>query len=103
MEGPKIVARLSDPLGWGWNLFHTAQLHIAPLVSLDILWILQVVLVGVGHIYSLWAAQRISVGFFGDKRSATRGQLPMLVGMIAFSVLSLWLLKQPMEMRGSAM
>ena len=26
-----------------------------------------------------------------------------LVGMIAFSVLSLWLLKQPMEMRTSAM
>lgn len=103
MEGPKIVARLSDPFGWNWNLFNTANLHIPPLVSLDILWILQVLLVGVGHMYSLWAAQKISSRFFGDQRSATRGQFPVLIGMIAFSILSLWLLKQPMEMRSSAM
>jgi len=103
MEGPKIVARLSDPWGWGWNLFNTANLHIPPMVSLDVLWILQVLLVGVGHMYSLWAAQKISSRFFGDQRSATRGQFPVLIGMIAFSILSLWLLKQPMEMRSSAM
>ena len=29
--------------------------------------------------------------------------LPMLAGMICFSIFSLWLLKQPMEMRTSAM
>ena len=60
MEGPKVVAMMSDPLGWGWNLF-------------------------------------------GTGRAAFRSQLPMLVGMIGFSVFSLWLLKQPMEMRTSAM
>ena len=32
-----------------------------------------------------------------------RSQLPMLIAMILFSVMSLWLLKQPMEMRTSAM
>ncbi len=90
MEGPKIMARLSDPWGWGWNLFGTANLHIPPMVSLDVLWILQVLLVGVGHMYSLWAAQKISSRFFGDQPSATRGQFPMLIGMIACSLLSLW-------------
>jgi hypothetical protein len=103
MEGPKIVARLSDPWGWGWNLFNTANLHIPPMVSLDVLWILQVLLVGVGYMYSLGAAQKISSRFLGDEGSATRGQFPMLIGMIAFSILSLWLLKQPMEMRSLAM
>jgi hypothetical protein len=54
-------------------------------------------------VYSLWAAQKISRRIFPDKTAASRGQWPMLIGMIAFSVLSLWLLKQPMEMRTSAM
>ena len=48
-------------------------------------------------------AQRTSLNLFGSRRAAFRSQLPMLVGMIAFSVFSLWLLKQPMEMRTSAM
>lgn len=103
MEGPKVVALISDPFGWNWNLFGTAHWSIPPLVSLDVLWIVQIVLVLVGHVYSLWVAQKTSIRLFGDHRSAFRSQLPMLAGMIAFSVFSLWLLKQPMEMRTSAM
>jgi hypothetical protein len=103
MEGPKVLRLLSDPLGRGWNLFGTAGWSIPPLASLDVLWLLQVILVGVGHVYSLWAAQKISRRTFSDPAAAARGQIPILIGMIAFSVLSLWLLKQPMEMRTSAM
>ncbi len=103
MEGQKVIALLSDPFGWGWNLFGTARWIIPPLVSLDVLWVLQVILVAVGHVYSLWAANKISRRIFPDRAAAARGQWPMLIGMIAFSVFSLWLLKQPMEMRTSAM
>ncbi|MCP4249718.1 MAG: YHS domain-containing protein [bacterium] len=103
MEGQKVIALFSDPFGWGWNLFGTAGWVVPPLVSLDVLWILQVVLVAVGHVYSLWAARKISRRIFADPVAASRGQWPMLFGMIAFSVFSLWLLKQPMEMRTSAM
>ncbi len=103
MEGPKVVALISDPFGWNWNLFGTAHWSIPPLVSLEVLWIVQIALVLVGHVYSLWVAQKTSVRLFGDHRSAFRSQLPMLAGMIAFSVFSLWLLKQPMEMHTSAM
>ena len=38
-----------------------------------------------------------------DSALARRSQIPMLAAMILFSILSLWLLKQPMEMRTSAM
>ena len=103
MEGPKVIRLLSDPLGRGWNLFGTAAWSVPPFASLDILWLLQVLLIGVGHVYSLWAAQKISRRTFPDRASAARGQVPILIGMIAFSVFSLWLLKQPMEMRSSAM
>ncbi len=103
MEGPKVVAMISDPFGWGWNVFGTAGWAIPPLVSLDKLWLIQVVLVLVGHVFSLWVAQKTSLRLFGSTKAAFRSQLPMLVGMICFSVFSLWLLKQPMEMRTSAM
>ena len=103
MEGPKIVALASDPFGWGWNLLGTAHWVIPPLISLEMLWLVQVVLVLVGHVYSLWVAQRTSLRLFGSAGAAFRSQLPMLAGMICFSVFSLWLLKQPMEMRTSAM
>jgi len=103
MEGPKVVALISDPFGWGWNIFATAGVSITPITSLDVLWILQVILVGVGHVYSLWAAQKISGHIFVNPAAARRGQWPMLAAMIAFSIFSLWLLKQPMEMRTSAM
>lgn len=103
MEGPKVVALISDPFGWNWNVLGTAHWKTPPLVSLDVLWIMQVVLVLVGHVYSLWIAHHISRQLFPDRLSACRSQVPMLVAMIAFSVFSLWLLKQPMEMRTSAM
>ena len=103
MEGPKVLAMISDPFGWNWNLFGTAAWTIPPMISLDRLWIVQVFLVLLGHVYSLWIAHKTSARLFGSSRAAFRSQLPMLVGMICFSVFSLWLLKQPMEMRTSAM
>lgn len=103
MEGPRVLALVSDPFGWGWDLFGTAGWAVPPLVNLEVLWIIQVVLVGVGHIYSLWAASRISRRLFRNPKAASRGQWPLLLGMILFSVFSLWLLKQPMQMRSSVM
>ena len=103
MEGPKVLAMVSDPFGWNWNLLGTANWSLPPLISLDRLWLVQVFLVLVGHVYSLWVAQQTSLRLFGSAKAAFRSQLPMLCGMICFSVFSLWLLKQPMEMRTSAM
>jgi polyferredoxin len=103
IEGPKVLALISDPFGWGWNLFGTARWIMPPLISLEGLWGLQVLLVLVGHVYGLWISSRITRRLIPERRRAVLGQLPMLAAMVAFSVLSLWLLAQPMEMRVSAM
>ena len=103
MEGPKVVALFSDPFGRGWNLFGTAHWNPAPLLDLPTLWIIQIVLVLIGHVYSLWIARRMAGNLFSDRRVALRSQLPMLIAMILFSLMSLWLLKQPMQMRTSSM
>ena len=103
MEGQRVVSLMSDPFGYGWNLLGTAGWQLSPLADLPTLWLLQVLFVMVGHVYSLWAARRAAASIFVSPRAALRSQLPMLLAMILFSVASLWLLKQPMEMRSSAM
>lgn len=103
MEGQKVVALLSDPFGFEWNLWGTAGWSLAPLVDLPTLWIIQVFLVMIGHVYSLWVARQTAGALFSSSKLARRSQIPMLAAMILFSTMSLWLLKQPMEMRTSAM
>lgn len=102
LEGPRVAALCSDPFGWGWDLFGTARLEIPPLVTLEGLWRIQVLLVLTGHLYSLWATAK-AARRLAPSGSVTGMQLPMLAAMVAFSWGSLWLLKQPMEMRVSAM
>jgi len=103
MEGPKALALVSDPFGWGWDLFGTARKTMPPLVTLEGLWGIQVAMVILGHVYSLWVTEKTTRRLIPDRKKAFVSQLPMLAAMVLFSVFSLWLLKQPMEMRVSAM
>jgi hypothetical protein len=99
MEGQRIVSLVSDPFGFEWNLFGTATWDLGPMTSMQTLWIVQVLLVLIGHVYSLWASRHAASQLYSDSRAAMRSQIPMLVTMILFSIMSLWLLRQPMEMR----
>jgi len=103
VESQRIVPLLSDPFGWDWDLFGTAGRSFAPLVRLPALWMIQVLLVLIGHVYSLYYARRIASSLFPTHNAIMRSQFPMLLAMVLFSLTSLWLLKQPMEMRVSAM
>ncbi|MFH2202256.1 MAG: hypothetical protein ABIJ96_04000 [Elusimicrobiota bacterium] len=103
MEGPKVLRLISDPFGWGWNLFGTTAWSTPPMITLEGLWWIQLFFIIIGHIYGLWISERTTRRLIADPRTAFLTQLPMLTAMVAFSVLSLWLLNQPMEMRLSAM
>lgn len=103
MEGPKLIALISDPFGWGWNLFGTAKWTMTPLITLEGLWWIQIVFILIGHIYSLWISEQTTRRLIPDRKQAFLSQLPMLFAMVLFSIFSLWLVKQPMEMRISAM
>lgn len=102
-EGNRLVPLISDPFGWNWDLFGTAGAATEARVSLGTLWGIQVGLIVIGHVYSLWAARRAAEGLYPSAVGARRSQFPMLVAMILFSTMSLWLLRQPMEMRLSWM
>lgn len=99
-EWSKLWRLLSDPLGWGWDLFGTARAPLSTLLSPESIWYVQVGLVLIGHVYGIFVAQRQVFRLYdGDRKAAFRVHLVMLVAMVLMSLLSLWLLAQPMYMR----
>ena len=66
-------------------------------------WILQVILVVIGHIYGIIISQRTAEKLFGKDKVSTWVQLPLLIAMILFSYVSLWIMHLDMNMRGTLM
>ncbi|MCB9763512.1 MAG: 4Fe-4S binding protein [Alphaproteobacteria bacterium] len=99
MEGQDIVPLLSDPLGRGSDWFGTASWHLEPLLSEGPVWVIQVLLILVGHVFGVVVAHRISRRLFADAGAATRSLVPPLVMMVLLSVAGLWLMHLDMNMR----
>src|SRR5215217_8309733 len=91
-----MIALVSDPFGLGWNLFGTAGYEVnVGVVSADFVWHSQVALIVVGHVIAVYLAHGIALRLLQDQRRAVRSQYPMLALMILYTVLSLWILNQP--------
>ena len=98
LEGGTLVPALSDPLGWGWNLFGTAHILPGPLLAGPRLLALQVACLVVGQAYAALVALRVSRRLFAGGRPA-RALAPVLAFSLVLSALNLWLLGQPMVHR----
>jgi polyferredoxin len=99
MEAPHLYPLLSDPFGWGWDLFGTASKTYPPLLSLTTIWYLQVGLIVAGHVFGVVLADRYAKHLFSDSKMIFRSLIPLIVVMILYSSCSIWLVMQPMEMR----
>src|SRR5215210_4183813 len=96
VQGQAIIALLSDPFGWGWDLFGTAKHEInAALIGTDTVWYSQVCLIVAGHVVAVYLAHVASLRLVRSPRLQTRMQYPMLALMICYTVFSLWILSQP--------
>jgi hypothetical protein len=96
IQGQGIIGHLSDPFGWGWNVFGTAGYEIEPgIVDAAFVWYSQVALIVAGHVVAVYLAHLISLRFFGSPGKAIRSQFPMLALMILYTISSLWILSQP--------
>lgn len=99
-EGPPAaVPVISDPLGWGWNIFGTANVIVGPLLEASPLHLLQMTLITIGYLGAVYAGWRVARQTFGNNLRAVVGLAPMLVLMIAFAGINLYLLNLPMSMR----
>ncbi len=94
--GQYMVPLSSDPFGIGWDLFDTGTFMIdIGIVDARFVWILSVCAIVVGHIVAVYLAHVMAMRIYGDARPALRSQYPMLVLMVGYTMISLWILAQP--------
>jgi hypothetical protein len=98
-----IIPSLSDPLGRGYDLFGTANYRPdVGIVDPWLQWSVAVVAVVVGHVIAVALAHVTALRFYGSRRLALLSQIPMVVLMVGYTMLSLWILSQPIVETASA-
>ena len=96
-QAGRMVVLVSDPFGFGWNLFGTAKVDVRPwMVASSTLWHTQVALIVVGHVASVHLAHVEALRIFKTPRLAAISQLPMLALMMIFTAVGLWILSLPL-------
>ncbi len=99
VQGQEIFRLISDPFGYGWDLFGTADYAVnVGIVQAGFVWHSQVAIILVGHIASVYLAHTVASTFFKGKRQVFWSQVPMLMLMMAYTVLGLWILSQPITL-----
>jgi len=98
-EGQTAIPVLSDPFGWGWNLFGTAGLSLESPFTIARLTEVQFALLIVGQGFATYVAYRIAHRLFGDRLEVVRGLLPVLLLTVAWSLFNLWVLNMPLMER----
>ena len=100
-QGQLVFRLISDPLGLGWDLFGTARYRPNyDVVGARFIWYVSVAAIVTGHIFAVYCAHRIALRKIPDLQKVLASQLPMLVLMIAYTVISLWIIAQPVTTSG---
>lgn len=96
LAGQFIIPTLSDPFGFGWDLFGTASYKAdIGLIGAKFAWYTGVIAIVTGHMIAVYLAHRTAMHLFGGQARALRSELPMLALMVAYTMTSLWIIAQP--------
>ena len=96
IQGQRMFSLVSDPFGWGWDLFGTAGYAIdIGVVNARFVWYLSIAAIVIGHIIAVYVAHVYALRTFPGKGDAVRSQYPMLVLMAGYTMVSLWIVAQP--------
>lgn len=101
IQGQLIIPLASDPFGFGWDLFGTANYKVnIAIVNARFAWFTAVGAIVLGHIVAVYLAHAIALRTLRDHKPALRSQYPMLALMVSYTMLSLWILAQPIVETG---
>jgi len=96
IQGQLLIRLASDPFGFEWNIFGSA--HFRPnigIVGARFTWYTSLFAIVVGHVIAVSLAHIIALRNIADPRAAMRSQIPMLVLMVGYTMVSLWIIAQP--------
>ena len=96
VAGQFIIPLASDPFGFGWDLFGTAGYQVdIGVIGARFVWYTAVIAIVLGHVISVGVAHLVALGAFATPAAALRSQYQMLILMVAYTMVSLWILSQP--------
>lgn len=96
LAGQLVIPLASDPLGLGWNLFGTSAYAIdISVVSARMVWYLATAAIVMGHVFAICLGHVMALRLYQDRAAALRSQGPLIALMVAYTMLSLWILSQP--------
>jgi hypothetical protein len=100
--GQYAIPLLSDPLGRGWNLFGTAEYRVdIGFVTPRLQWTVAVVAVVLGHVAAVYLSHVTALRVFRRRSVALKSQIPMILLMVGYTMISLWILSQPIVETGA--
>jgi hypothetical protein len=100
IAGQYAIPLVSDPLGLGWDLFGTTLYRVDfSVIDARAIWYTALVAVVVGHVVAIHLAHITALRVYPTSRQALRSQIPMVVLMVGYTMLSLWILSQPIVRR----
>src|SRR5262249_28272548 len=80
VAGQYAIPLMSDPFGYGWDLFGTTLYRVDfSVVDAASIWYLSVGAIVVGHVVAVYLAHVMALRVYGNARTALRSQIPMLV------------------------
>ena len=94
---PYVIHNLGQLLVIPVRWTHPQIDALSPLawLSLPVFWGSQVVLIVLCHVIAVVAAHYVAVDRYDSPAAARRGHLPFVVLMVGYTILSLWLISQP--------
>ena len=96
INGQRFIVLASDPFGWGWDLFGTADAIInIGVLSPVFIWYFSILAIVVGHIAGVYLAHVQATRIYPTRRAALLSQVPMLVLMVCYTCASLWIISRP--------
>jgi len=96
VAGQFIIPLASDPFGYGWDLLGTTLYRIdIGIVDAKLIWYLAVSALVTGHVIAVWVGHVTAFVVFNDAGTARRSQFPMVILMVGYTMLSLWIIAQP--------
>jgi hypothetical protein len=94
---PVIPFLLSDPFGVGWNLLALPRLSAEPEpLDMGQAWHVEVALILLGHIASVYLAHLIAQRTFRSRRQVWLSELPLLLLMVGYTFIGLSVLSLPL-------
>ena len=94
VTGQESIALLSDPFGYGWNLFGTSKFIVNRDFNVELAHSISVGIIILGHIGSVFTSHVYATRLSSNEKEANYSQYPFLILMIGYTILSLWIVSQ---------